>query len=250
MQLEINYYNSNQKELKKNLSKQQEKLNYQKSALIDAQNKFNILVENYVMLQEEFNTKQELEKRKIFTKYEIRVLERELNDSLSAKQSAAETINQVRSQIQEIKEGMEETKLVFRNKASLQYTETIAELLRLQETEKNLQDIINRTIIRSPVDGVIKELLVHTIGSSVQASLELLTIVPDAYEMIAEVKMKPEDIAKLHIGQSVKLKVTAFDYSVYGDLTGKIINISPDTILDKETGESSYMIYIKTKKSI
>ncbi|MEA3553708.1 MAG: HlyD family efflux transporter periplasmic adaptor subunit, partial [Campylobacterota bacterium] len=196
-----------------------------------------------------FDTKKDLLKQKIFTKYEIRTLERELNDALSNKRSAAETIIQAQTQIQEIKNGIEETKLTFRNKAALQYSETIAEMLRLKETKKNLEDIIERTVIRSPVDGVVKELLVHTIGSSVQASAELLTVVPDIYEMIAEVKMKPEEIAKLHVGQSVKLKVTAFDYSIYGDLNGKITNISPDTIVDKETGESHYLIYIKTKSN-
>jgi len=249
IRLEEIYYESNKRELNQNLSKQMEKLKYQESALIDAQNKYLNLEENYMMLLEEFDTKKELSKQKIFTKYEIRTLERELNDALSAKKSAAETIVQVKTQIQEIKNGIEETKLTFRNKASLEYTQTIAEILRLEETKKNLEDIISRTVIRSPVDGVVKELLVHTIGSSVQPSSELLTVVPTVYEMIAEVKMKPEEIAKLHVGQSVKLKVTAFDYSIYGDLKGKITNISPDTIVDKETGESHYLIYIKTKSN-
>jgi len=163
--------------------------------------------------------------------------------------SAKETIVQTRTQIQEIKNGMEETVLTFRNKASSQYNETIAEILRLKETRKSLEDVIERTVIRSPVDGVVKELFVHTIGTSIQPSADILTVVPDNYEMIAEVKMKPEEIAKLHIGQDVKLKVTAFDYSIYGDLEGKITNISPDTITDKDTGESHYLIYVKTKKN-
>ncbi len=249
VKLEEMYYASNQRELNKNISKQKEKLKYQDSALVDAQNKFDILSENYLMLKEEFDTKKELSKQKIFTKYEIRTLERELNDALSNKRSAAETIVQTKTQIQEIKNGIEESKLIFRNKSALQYNETISEILRLKETKKNLEDIIKRTVIRSPVDGVVKELMIHTIGTSVQSSAELLTVVPDVYEMIAEVKMKPEEIAKLHVGQSVKLKVTAFDYSIYGDLNGKITNISPDTIVDKDTGDSHYLIYIKTKSN-
>ena len=119
----------------------------------------------------------------------------------------------------------------------------------MKETRKNLLDIIERTVIRSPVDGIVKELFIHTIGSSIQASADILTIVPENYEMVAEVKMKPEEIAQLHIGQDVKLKVTAFDYSIYGDLEGKITNISPDTITDPDTGDSEYLIYVKTKKN-
>ncbi len=247
--LEESYYRSNKLELSKNLSKQMQKLKSQESVLSDSQNKYDILNENFQMLNEEFLTKKELEKKRIFTKYEIRTLERELNDASSNNRSAYENIIQVKSQIKEIKTGIEETKLTFSNKAASKYNETISEILRLEETRKNLTDIIKRTIVISPVDGVVKELFVHTLGTSVQSSAEILTIVPDQYEMIAEVKMKPEEIAKLHIGQAVKLKVTAFDYSIYGDLSGKITNISPDTIIDKETGDSHYLIYIKTKKS-
>lgn len=247
--LEKSFYISNQKELKKNISKQQEQIKAKQSELFDAQSKFDNLDKNYQMLRKEFEVKKELGKQKIFTQYEIGELERGLNDSKSASNSAKELIVQIKTQIQEIKDSIEETKLIFKNKASSQYNESLAEMLRLKEAKKNLEDIIRRTVVKSPVDGIVKELFVHTIGTSIQSSAELLTIVPDNYEMVAEVQIKPEEIAKLHIGQPVKLKVTAFDYSIYGDLEGKITNISPDTIEDKDTGENHYLIYVKTKKN-
>ena len=245
--LEKQYFQSNQEELKKNLSKQEEQLKSKLSSLEDAQNKYKVLNTNYKSLSEEFLAKKELEKKRIFTKYELGLLERELNDARSEIKSAEENTVQIKTQIKEIQDGMDETILTFQNKASFQYNEFSAELLRLKETKKNLQDIIRRTVIRSPVNGVVKELFVHTLGSSIQSSAELMTIVPDNYEMVAEVKIKPEEIAKLHIGQKVKLKVTAFDYSIYGDLEGKIIYISPDTITDKDSGEDFYIMHVKTK---
>lgn len=245
--LEKKFYLSNMKELQKNLSKQEEQLKSKQSSLEDAENRFKILETNYKILSDEFDSKKILEKKKIFTRYELGQLERELNDARSEKGTAEETIVQIKTQVQEIRDGIEESILTFRNKASLQYNEASAEISRLKETKKNLEDIINRTVIRSPVSGVVKELFVHTLGSSIQASAELLTIVPDNYEMVAEVKIRPEEIAKLHIGQVVKLKVTAFDYSIYGDLEGKITFISPDTITDKESGEDFYVIHVKTK---
>ena len=245
--LEKQYFQSNQEELKKNLSKQEEQLKSKLSSLEDAQNKYKVLNTNYKSLSEEFLAKKELEKKRIFTKYELGLLERELNDARSEIKSAEENTVQIKTQIKEIQDGMDETILTFRNKASFQYNEFSAELLRLKETKKNLQDIIRRTVIRSPVNGVVKELFVHTLGSSIQSSAELMTIVPDNYEMVAEVKIKPEEIAKLHIGQKVNLKVTAFDYSIYGDLEGKIIYISPDTITDKDSGEDFYIMHVKTK---
>ena len=249
IELEKNYYISNKKELAQNILKQEQKLKYQQSVLYDAKAIVDSLEENYEMLKEEFDAKDELVKQKIFTKYEMGILERELNDALSKLNSARETIIQTKTQIAEIKNGVEETKLTFRNKSASSYNETIAEILRLQETKKNYEDIIKRTVVRSPVDGTIKELFVHTLGTSIQSSAEILTIVPDNYSMIAEIKMKPEEIAKLHVGQAVKLKVTAFDYSIYGDLEGKITNISPDTITDKDSGESHYLIYVQSKRN-
>ena len=247
LNLEKSYYISNMEELNKNLSKQEEQLKSKQSSLEDAQNRFDVLNTNYKSLLEEFLAKKELEKKKIFTRYELGLLERELNDASSELKSAEENIVQIKTQIEEIRDGKDETSLTFRNKASFQYNEVSAEILRLKETKKNLEDIIRRTVIRSPVNGVIKELFVHTLGSSIQSSAELMTIVPDNYEMVAEVKIKPEEIAKLHIGQAVNLKVTAFDYSIYGDLEGKITYISPDTITDKDTGEDFYIMHVKTK---
>ena len=245
--LEKKYYNSNMQELNKNLSKQDEQVISKKSSLKDAKNRLIILDTNFKILSDEFKSKKALEKQKIFTRYELGLLERELNDASSERKSAKETLVQIKAQIHELQDGIDEGILTFRNRASLQYNETSSEISRLKETKKNLEDIINRTVIRSPVSGIIKELFVHTIGSSIQASAELLTIVPDNYEMVAEVKIKPSEIAKLHIGQEVKLKVTAFDYSIYGDLEGKITFISPDTITDKDKGEDFYIIHVKTK---
>ena len=249
LRIERNYYLSNQKELQKNISKQLEQLNSQQSILVDSKNKLAVLQENIKTQQEEYNMKKRLVKRKIIPKFELAKLARDLNDMKGQIKSAQEMVVQTNAKIQEIKNSIEESKLTFRNKAAAALNDTISQILTLEETNKNLKDIIKRTVVRSPVDGVVKELFVHTIGASIQPSTDIMTIVPQNYEMIAEVKVKPADIAKLHIGQNVVLKVTAFDYSIYGDLKGKIINISPDTITDKDTGESHYLIYVKTKKN-
>lgn len=243
------FYLSNQKELQKNVAKQMEQLRYQQSVLVDSQNKYDVLKENIVTLKEEYKAKKALEAKKIFTKYELDKLQRDLNDAKGKLKSALESIQQSKSKIQEIKNGIEESKLTFKNKAATQLNETRAESLKLKETNKNLEDIIRRTTVRSPIDGVVKEMFIHTIGSSVSPSSDIVSIVPDNHSVVAKVKIKPSQIAKLHVGQSVKLKVTAFDYSIYGALSGKIINISPDTILDKQARKSFYMVYVKTKKN-
>ncbi len=249
LELEKKLFFSNKEELNQKVLKLQEQLKSKESELIDAEAKYKNSRKNYNSLAAEFKVKKQLEKQKVFTKYELTNLERELNDARVAQNSAKEMIVQIKTQQEEVKNSIEEVRLNFRNKASTQYNEVVSEILRLKETKKNLEDVIQRTIVRSPVGGTVKELFVHTIGTSVESSAELMTIVPDTQEMLAEVKIKPEEIAKLHIGQPVKLKVTAFDYSIYGGLEGKIVNISPDTITDKDTNEDHFLIYVKTDKN-
>jgi adhesin transport system membrane fusion protein len=244
---EIKLYYSDLQELNKNISKQLEQLAAQESALKDARNKYKTAKENYYSLKEEYDAKKELLKQKVFSLYEIKTLKRDLNKAYSDMKSAKESIAQTKSKIKEIKNSIEETKLIFRNKAANEHNNALAELNGLEEQQKNLQDIIKRTVVRSPVDGTINELFVHTIGTSIAPGTEILNIVPDSKQLVAEVKISPTDIGKLHIGQEVELKVTAYDYSIYGDLKGKIVNISPDTITDPNDRKEYYLIYVKTK---
>ena len=244
---ELNLYRSDILELKRNISKQLEQLKAKKSELKDAKTKYKSAKENYKSLKEEYEAKKSLLKDKIFSLYEIKNLRRDLIKAQTEMESAKESINQAKAKILEIQNAIEESKLKFKNKAGNDYNTAFAEYNSLIEQQKNLKNIIKRTIIRSPVDGMVNEMFVHTIGTSVPPGGEVLSIVPDTKDLIAEIKIKPKDIGKLHIGQAVTLKVTAYDSSIYGNLKGKIVNISPDTIQDPKDRKEYYQIYVKTK---
>ena len=247
VQDELNLYRSDILELQRNISKQLEQLKAKKSELKDAKTKYKSAKENYESLKEEYDAKKSLLKDKIFSLYEIKNLRRDLIKSQTEMESAKESINQAKAKILEIKNAIEESKLKFKNKAGNEYNTALSEYNSLIEQQKNLKSIIKRTVVRSPVDGMINEMFVHTIGTSVPPGGEVLSIVPDTKDLVAEIKIKPKDIGKLHIGQTVTLKITAYDSSVYGNLKGKIVNISPDTIQDPKDRKEYYQIYVKTK---
>jgi len=112
-----------------------------------------------------------------------------------------------------------------------------------------LQDKVARTDVKSPIDGVVNRVLVATVGGVVQPGETIVEIVPNNDTPLVEAKIVPADIGFLHVGQNARVKLTAYDSSIYGSLDGVIETISPDVILDDETGDRHYLITVRTTDS-
>lgn len=119
-------------------------------------------------------------------------------------------------------------------------TDANAELVRLDselsQTRESViarKDALNRTVVRAPMKGVIKNIQTTTLGGVIQAGQVIMEIVPTQDEMLVEAFVKPSDVGFLKVGQSATVKLTAFDFNKYGGLTGSIENISPDTLKDE-----------------
>ena len=118
-----------------------------------------------------------------------------------------------------------------------------AGLMKAEETLPILEDRLLRTTVIAPVDGIVNRLLVNTTGGVVQPGEPLLEIVPIDDELIIEVEINPKDIAYVLPGQEAIIKLTAFDFSKFGSLKGKVINVGVDTI-QKEDGSIWYICQI------
>lgn len=107
-------------------------------------------------------------------------------------------------------------------------------------------DRANRTEVRSPVRGIIKQLYKTTVGGVVQPGENIIEIVPLEDTLLIEAKVKPQDIAFLRPGLSASVKITAYDSSIYGDMKAELVGISADSITD-DKGNTFYKAYIRTK---
>ncbi len=108
-------------------------------------------------------------------------------------------------------------------------------------------DSLQRAIFKAPVRGVIKEIDVTTLGGVIPQNGKLMTIVPLEDKLLIEARISPRDIAFIRPGQEALVKITAYDYSIYGGLTGKVTVISPDTIRDEvKQDQFYYRVYIRT----
>ena len=110
---------------------------------------------------------------------------------------------------------------------------------------------MKRTRVRSPVRGIIKEMMVKTEGGVIKPGVRLAEVVPLDDTLLIEAKVKPSDIGFLHKGQDAMVKFTAYDFSIYGGLNGKIEYIGADTTTDNNTTKnvSYYKINVRTSKN-
>lgn len=131
----------------------------------------------------------------------------------------------------------------------LSLNEIVAEISRLEESNQMLEDKLKRTKIRAPLKGVVKSVMVKTIGGVIKPGADLIEIVPLEDTLLVDAKVLPSDIAFLHPGQEVTVKFTAYDYTIYGGLQGIIESISADAIVDETNNNSFYKITVRTNKN-
>ena len=122
-----------------------------------------------------------------------------------------------------------------------------AEVDMLASVLKGREDSVTRLTVRSPMRGIVKNIQVTTIGGVIPPNGDLMEIVPVDDHLLIEARLSPRDIAFIHPGQRALVKITAYDYAIYGGLEGEVETISPDTIQDKVKPEVVYYrVFIRT----
>ncbi|WP_236614731.1 HlyD family type I secretion periplasmic adaptor subunit [Sphingobium baderi] len=123
-----------------------------------------------------------------------------------------------------------------------------ADIETLSATIKGRTDSLSRLTLRSPVRGIVKNIEVSTKGGVIPPGGQLMQIIPLDDQLLIEARMSPRDIAFIHPGQRATVKITAYDYAIYGGLDGKVSSISPDTIQDEvKRDEYYYRVFVRTQ---
>jgi len=114
-----------------------------------------------------------------------------------------------------------------------EYSETLKEITSLRQEMRLAQDQLSRTVITAPMRGIVNNLAVTTIGGVVRPGEEIFEIIPLGEELFVEAQVRPENIANVEPGQDASIKLSAYDYTIYGSLKGKVDFISADTFEDE-----------------
>ena len=169
---------------------------------------------------------------------------------LLAKGAASEVeIIRLERQVNDLKGQIEDKKNKFKADAQADHNKNQLEIQGLEQSNIYSADQLTRTTIKSPVNGVVKKLHVVTLGGVIQPGMPIMEIVPIEDNLLVEARVKPNDIAFLKIGQEATVKVSAYDFSTYGGIKGILEQISADTMIDEKSGESYFLIKVRTDKN-
>ncbi|MBV4538922.1 MULTISPECIES: HlyD family type I secretion periplasmic adaptor subunit [Pseudomonas] len=201
------------------------------------------------LLRQEIAMSEPLVAKGAISQVEILRLRRSEVENRGQMDATALAIPRAEAAVKEIQSKIEETRGKFRSDALTQLNEARTELSKATATSKALDDRVNRTLVTSPVRGVVKQLLVNTIGGVIQPGDDIVEIVPLNDSLVIEAKILPKDIAFLHPGQEATVKFTAYDYTIYGGLKAKLEQIGADTITDEDKKTTYYLIRLRTDRS-
>lgn len=239
-------YDSRLQELNANQSVLSEQLSQRRQELIEAESRLEQVRSSYQLLLKELNITQPLLAEGVISEVEFLRLRRQVNDLKGERSSIELSLPRIRSAVEELISKQGEMELQFRNIARAELNETRAELSRMDLTLTGMQDRISRTEVRAPVKGTVKELLINTVDGVVRPGDELLNIIPWEDKLLIEARIRPSDIGRLSVGQNATVKVSAYDFSIYGGMDAVLTYISASTFLT-EQNEAYYLVRLETE---
>ena len=173
-------------------------------------------------------------------------LDRALADQEGRADVSGITISRVGSAINEMGARRDSMVRQFRSDALNELNRTLAELSPLKQAMPALVDKVSRTEIRAPMKGVVNRVFVNTVGGIVKPGEPILEVVPADEQLVLDAMVLPKDIGFVKLGQAARVKITAYDYSIFGAMDGVVQNISADAV-PNEKGEAFYQVRIETK---
>ncbi|TIX28401.1 HlyD family type I secretion periplasmic adaptor subunit [Mesorhizobium sp.] len=231
------------------LSVLKSRLDQREKELAEAEANSDRLIKNLAVSDQEAKLVDAMVKKGLMARTEQLRAEREQTELNGQLNLAGETIKKAKAAITEAQLQVEELGLQLQQEASDDLTQALAELSVVDETIRGATDKVARTDIRSPVDGIVNTLELNTVGAFVQPGAVVAGIVPTSETLLVEARVSPRDVAFIRPDQEALIKVTAYDFSIFGGIEGKVSNITADSLVDQKTGEPYYQVRVSTDKS-
>lgn len=241
-------YESRREELDAQLTIARQQLQQRQQELIEQRAKYENASRAFELTSKELSVTKPLINSGAVSEVELLRLERDVARFRGERDMASAQIGRVQAAIAEANRKVQEVELAFRNDSGKELAETMAKLNSLSEGSVALSDKVNRSVLRSPVKGTVKRILVNTVGGVIQPGKDVVEIVPLEDNLLLEARVQPRDIAFLRPGQRSVVKFTAYDFSIYGGLEGVLEHIGADTVTD-EKGNAYYVVRVRTHKS-
>lgn len=247
VQMERRFWETKTQELETTISIARDQLNQRQQELRETAANRDQATSSCSLTSEELAVTRPLLKSGAVSEVDLLRLQRDVARFCGEAKAAGAQIGRIQAAIQEAQRKVQEAELNVRNLARVELSETKAKLSTLEQGQLALADRVKLAEVRSPVRGTVNTLMVNTVGGVVQPGKDILDIVPMDDSLLLEVQVNPKDIGFLHFGQKAEVKFTAYDFAIYGGLTGKVEQIGANTITD-ERGNSYYIVKVRTDK--
>ncbi len=174
---------------------------------------------------------------------------RVITDAEGRDQGAQAAISRLRDAIVETRARRDNAQQLFKAQARDDLNRALAELRAIEQGLPALEDRFDRTALKAPVRGVVNRVFVNTVGGVAKPGDPLVELVPADDPLVVEAMVSPRDIGFIKLGQAGRVKLTAYDYSIYGALPGTVVQVGADAI-SNERGEAYYLVRVQTDKKL
>lgn len=215
----------------------------------EAQATIGSLSSSLAIAQRQVEMLEPLAAKSIVPQTELMNARREVVDLQGRIAAAREQQGRAMAAVREAQSQASEANFQFRQDALNERSQVTAKIAVNRQTLRGAQGRLSKTELRSPVAGVVNDLQVTTRGGFVQAGQKIMEVVPLGDRLLVETRVKPSDIAFIKVGDKALVKVTAYDFSIYGGLDGKVVQVSADSIYDEESREAYFNVIIETDRS-
>ena len=207
------------------------------------------LSRSLVLAQENVDRLAPLAAKNIVPQTELATAQREVVDLQGRIAAAREQQGRAMAAVSEANSQASEASFTFRQEALNERSQVNQKIAVNEQSMRGVGGQSGRLEIRSPVDGVVNDVQVTTIGGFVQAGEKVMEVVPMGDKLLVETRVKPSDIAFIKVGDKALVKVTAYDFSTYGGLDGKVVRVSADSIYDEAEREAYFIVIVETNRS-
>ena len=180
---------------------------------------------------------------------ELITAQRELVDTQGRLAAARQGVARAQAAIREAEAELSASRLDFKQQALTERSDVETKIAVNQQTIRGAAARKQRNELRAPANGIVNDVQISTIGGFVGPGEKLMQIIPVGDKLLVEARVSPRDIAFIKVGDRANVKVTAYDFSIYGGLSGKVQQVSADSIYDEVERETYYTVVVETDRS-
>ena len=207
------------------------------------------LSRSLVLAQDNVNRLEPLAAKSIVPVTDLSNAQREVVDLQGRIAAAREQQGRAMAAVSESLSQANEASFTFRQEALNERSQVQQKIAINRQSLSGAQGAPGRMELRSPVNGIVNDVQVTTIGGFVQPGEKVMEVVPMGDKLLVETRVKPSDIAFIKVGDRALVKVTAYDFSTYGGLDGKVVQVSADSIYDEVERQAYFIVIVETQKA-